>query len=290
MATQAWSTRMRHDSDVFFREWGSELSAKLTAAGLVQTADTGQINWITVVRGASPSDSGYEIYKLNDALVTSAPVFFRIDYGTGTSGTSSPRIRITVGTSTDGAGVLGGTALSAANLIGNYNGTMTSDTARVSYLCVTEGFFGLNHKINPGSGGEGCFLFSRTVNSSGVPTVTGSLVIWGAGQTEFQSFRYAATAAAYTLRASPTLAEVCLFPNTPTSSLVGANNQAYLVWTITPQVAPLLSVCGVVISEVGLGSTFSATLVGTTPHTYIGLDTEYSIEGSNGLRPVMLWE
>ena len=290
MATQSWSTRVRHDSDVFFREWGSELSAKLTAAGLVQTADTGQINWVTVVRTGVNTDTGYEIWKLNDALVTSAPAFFRINYGTGSNSTG-PRIRIQHGTSTDGAGVLGGTT-SGTNAIGSFFASANTDTARQSFLCVTEGFFGLYYKLGSVSIAEGLFLYSRTVDSTGTPTVTGAMVNWSQGVSAAmsgQSFRYAATAVAYTRRTVASTLQMCLVPMVKTSSIANGFNQAYLCWTITPQVEPLNAICGVFDGEVPVGNTFTATLVGTTPHTYIGLGIA-NIDVDSVVKPAMLWE
>lgn len=280
---------MRHDSDVFFREWGSELSAKFALAGLVQTADTGQINWTTVVRAGTNADAGYEIWRMNDAAQATAPVFFRIDYGTGTTLTS-PRIQLTVGTSTSGAGVIGGIA-SVAWSLGNYGTGANTDTARQSYLCVVSGFFGLSWKT--GAAQESIFFFCRTVDADGAATVTGALAWWGGTATNAsvsQSFRYAATAQAFASRTGPLNYQICLLPQTPAGSLVDADNQAYLWWTITPQVSPLVGACGVFATEVSAGSTFAATLVGVTSRTYIGLTTLRSPEPSNTLKPAMLWE
>lgn len=297
MTTQSWSTKVRHDSDAEFRLWGSELNTKLAAVGLVQTADTGQINWVTVVRAGVNSEAGYEIWRMNDTLQGTAPVFLRIGYGTATA-VNNPRIQITLGTGSDGAGVITGTALTIAQ---NINGSagQTTETARQSYLCVVDGFIGLNWKTGAGAS-EAFFAFCRTVNSNGTPSATGGMVVWGSGTTAAvtatQALRFAATAQAFVAKTSLADSMLGFSPQAPVGTLVGADNQAMLAWTITPQVAPLVGVCGVLSSEVTTGNTFLAALVGSTLRTYIGLTTVAGAFGpssagsNNHPKFAMLWE
>jgi hypothetical protein len=289
MTTQSWSTRIRHDSDVLFREWGLELNGKFSAAGLVNTADTGQIDWVTVVRAGTNANAGYEIWRMADAMQGTAPVFFRIDYGTG-GNTSSPRIQITVGTGTNGAGTITGTAISTARSLGAYTSSATSDTARQSYLCVVDGFFGMHHKSGATTAGEGMYFFCRTVDTGGVASAIGGLSWWGAVTETAQAYRYAATAVTYTVKSGVAAIGVCIVPMTPTNSLVGPDNQVYLCWTITPRVAPLVGICGVFDTEVTAGNTFTATLVGGTSRTYIGLTTFRNWDPGAVVKPAMLWE
>jgi hypothetical protein len=44
------------------------IAAQIAAMGLVQTSDTGQINWVTVARPALNTIAGYEIWRFNDAF------------------------------------------------------------------------------------------------------------------------------------------------------------------------------------------------------------------------------
>ena len=298
MTTQAWNTRLRHDDDATFREWGLELSTKLAAAGLVQTADTGQINWATVLRVTSNTDAGYEIWRMNDAMQATAPVFFRIAYGTHT-GVTGPRIQITSGTATNGAGVLSG--IGGLSLPIHATASQTLDTPRQSYLCVTEGFFGLNWKtVQTVNNGEGFYAFCRTVDADGVPTALGSMQVWGNGSQNSlgrtQAFRYAAPAVAYQSRQGVGDTALCLNPQTQAGSAMGADYQAMLAWTITPAVAPLVGVCGVVATEVAQGATFALVAVGTTSHNYmavgVGAGPAGQVAGGSqgGLRFAMLWE
>jgi hypothetical protein len=293
MATQSWSTKVRHDSDAEFRLWGLELQTKLLAAGLA--ADETNINWVTVTRPGTNTEAGYEVYHLNDALHSTAPVYIRIGYGTQATATH-PRIQVTIGTSTDGSGVLGGTALSVI-ITANAGFAQVADTARTSYLCVNEGFVGLSWKNLSQS--DGSFFVCRTCASNGTPSATGALLYVCQGNlnspAKVQAFRYAATAAAYTANISASTGALGMNPQSPSSTAVGADNQVMVGWTITPQVTPLFGLCGALETEVPAGNTFSATLVGSTPRTYIGLR---DAAGPFGQSPVaatfpkicMLWE
>jgi hypothetical protein len=299
MSTQSWSSRLRHDSDAVFREWGSDLAAKMAAVGLVQTADTGQINWTTVVRAGANADAGYEIWRFNDSLQGTAPIFFRVNYGTGAS-TTTPRTQIIVGTGSNGSGTITGTALSTARQTSSntVNGQVV-DTARQSYMCAVAGFFGYSFKVGAGQGAESSFFICRTVDSAGVPTVTGSMVHWGGNgnvATARQAFRYAATAVAYTVQTAVDAQALSMNPMAVISTLVGSDIQVMLAWTITPRVAPLIGVCGVLAGELAVGGTFNATLVGTTPRTYMTMSTIFGPMGSiaigtaGSLSAAMLWE
>src|SRR3954452_19330861 len=95
------------NNDAEFRTWGSAIGPQIAAMGLVQTADTGQINWATVLRPGLNTSAGYEIWRFADALQATKPVFIRIEYGIAAV-TDRMRIIARVGTATDGAGTLTG--------------------------------------------------------------------------------------------------------------------------------------------------------------------------------------
>jgi len=96
---------------------------------MVQTTDTGQINWSTVTRvttNATENINGYEIYKFSDSLQSSKPIFFKIEYGQENAGwgnaptnvAARPVIMVTVGTGSSGAGAITGQILSRTRLTG----------------------------------------------------------------------------------------------------------------------------------------------------------------------------
>lgn len=122
--------------DAELRSWGSAVSAQLAACGLVQTADTGQINWATVTKpaaGATPA--GYEIWRFNDALQATKPVFIKVEYGTGGAATFCA-MWLTVGTGTNGAGTLSGQLFARVQVAG---GTQPAAGVTVASFCSGNG-------------------------------------------------------------------------------------------------------------------------------------------------------
>lgn len=106
MSVQTLTLAPTGQDNTFFRAWGSAIAGAIVTAGLVKTADTGQIDWTTVLAPSTTLQKrGYEIYRFNDALQATRPVFMRIDYGSG-SYQYNPMMWLTVGTATDGAGVI----------------------------------------------------------------------------------------------------------------------------------------------------------------------------------------
>jgi hypothetical protein len=297
--TQSWSTRIRHDSDATYQEWRDELITKLNACTYL-TADETNITPGAGARTAVNTEQGYAVYHLNDSLHGTAPVYFRFGFGTGAVSTSAPRIQITVGTSTNGSGVLGGTALATIQSIGAYSAGASTDTARQSYLSSQPGFLGLDHKIGASTSGAGGFFFSRTCDSAGAITVTGGVARWGIAL-KTACFRFAATANIWSSTGVEALQALALLPLAAAASgtTVGTDIQVALCTMYTPRVQPVFSVVGVysngTTGEVAVGSTLSATPVGSTPRTFLVMANCGSVgpiilTTAGGLFPAMLWE
>ena len=110
MTTATFLSKAQLTTDAIFRTWGKGLSDAIQAVGLVKTADTGQIDWLTVLAPTTPSQiRGYEIFRFNDALQATSPIFIKISYGSGgygVSATSCPYIKTAVGKGSDGSGNL----------------------------------------------------------------------------------------------------------------------------------------------------------------------------------------
>lgn len=103
-----------NSSDANFRTWGSYIAARFLAVGLVQTSDTGQINWTTVTAPVSITTyQGYEIWRFADTLQATAPVFFKIQYGSANVSQTNPGMSIVFGTGSDGVGNLTGSLSTA---------------------------------------------------------------------------------------------------------------------------------------------------------------------------------
>lgn len=97
-----------HDitTDAGFRAWGQMVHDGFLAVGLVNTADTGQIDLRTVATpGTNGTFAGYEIWRFDDADQATEPIYFKFEYGRGGLA-SNPNYRITVGTGSNGSGTI----------------------------------------------------------------------------------------------------------------------------------------------------------------------------------------
>jgi hypothetical protein len=89
-----------------FRAWAQGIHDGLASfADLTQTADTGQINIATATRPAANGVAGYEVWRFNDAMQATMPVFFKLEYGIDNSPTL-PQLIITIGKGSNGAGTI----------------------------------------------------------------------------------------------------------------------------------------------------------------------------------------
>jgi hypothetical protein len=182
MATDVRSpTNWRTDAAADLQSWSQAVHAALIAVGLVQTADTGQANLATITSPGSPNSAGgYEIFRFNDTLQATAPVFIKVEYGGGNqAGNSNPAIWITVGTGTNGAGTITGVTFARLQLqiLDSTTGTLsgvgrpawTSGAAnRVAQLLCRQG----NSNI-----GNAFWAVERTKDAAGADTGEGVHVV-----------------------------------------------------------------------------------------------------------------
>jgi len=164
-------------TDAKFRTWGLAMSTAMAAAGFVKTADTGQIDWATVAKPtAVNTTAGYEIWRFNDTLQATAPIFIKIWYGSGGSVASgnTPSTWLNVATGSNGSGVVTGPAVSS--LQSNIGNTAPSNTGMVGYFCHTEGYglmvFG-NQLVAGQYTNPGFYVIERTRDETGAPTAKG---------------------------------------------------------------------------------------------------------------------
>lgn len=105
-----------NSTDAAFRAWGSAVNTALAALGFVQTADTGQINWTTVTRPLAVNTAqGYEVWRFADTLQATAPIFIKLEYGSGTAA-GLPSLWVTVGTGSNGSGTITGTDIAGVTV------------------------------------------------------------------------------------------------------------------------------------------------------------------------------
>lgn len=161
-------------SAAVFRTWGSGVDGTFTTLGWVQTSDTGQINWTTV---AAPSGSntamGYSIFRMNDTLQATKPVFIKVEYGTSGS-VSWPSMWLTIGTGSDGSGTITGISWTRTQIAGWNN---SASIAFPSYFSGDSGRYCCALFTGEGSNYYQIgFSIERTRDSSGTINNTGLLV------------------------------------------------------------------------------------------------------------------
>lgn len=160
-------------SDSTFRLWGSSVSATISSMGLVQTSDTGQINWATVAHPtATLVSQGYEIWKFNDSLQGTVPIFLKFEYGSAGGAAARPGLFLTIGSGSNGSGNLTGQTTSRFPMYGT-----TTDTN--SRTCV---FSGDTNRVGMSlfsslSGGSISWFLERTKNSDGTDSSLGALLM-----------------------------------------------------------------------------------------------------------------
>lgn len=295
MAKINWSTVIDHTSDAGFRAWGSEFSGQMAVVGLVKTADTGQINWATVVRSGTGTNAGYEIWRFADSTF-----FLKIFYGTGAAGSTTPRMQVQVGTGSDGAGALTGQTSTLTTFVRG-NTPASTATGYPSYMCATADFFGVLWKANyvpvgnPGTG-FGFFAIDKFVDSTGTATSDGATIYYVAASNSvgtlvsYEAIKTSSPSLTYGVNTA-----FCVVPSLITSSAVGANNQLFLHFApTTPLVRPVKNVFSILNSELALSTTITATPVGSTSHTYISLNSQAgrgnSVSAGHDVGIAMLWE
>lgn len=286
MTTASWSTFLDQSTDAAFRVWGSELSGKFSAVGMVQTADTGQINWTTVTRAAVINTAaGYEIWKLS-----SSNLYFKIEYGTGGTQPTIPSLWITTGTGSNGTGTLTGQTSTRVQ-IGNTSSAITSTVTNYqSYLCATANYFGLSWKISSASTTSKPRAFivcAQTVDNTGAASTVGYIQVVSSTSGS-PTVQCVATTAAVT-GTQTTNNTLFFIPNNaaapPANSLDGSgNNQAFLWWCSilgTTPMTPMIHAGTVLLTDLALGVTATMTLVGSTSHTYINAGVSLFPDAAN---------
>jgi hypothetical protein len=291
LTTQSWNTPLNHSTDAGFRAWGSEMSAKLAAIGLVQTSDTGQINWATVTRSAANVAAGYEIWRFNDSLQSTSPIFIKLEYGTN-GAADRPNVWITVATGSNGAGTLTGQSSTRTACVANAAISSTV-TNYQSYACAVDGLAWIANKwLALGASVGFCgFAVCRTCDSSGVPTNIGFEVKsrdTSNAITTYANVQFVRTLSPASSTAIVTTGLFALNVYGLSTTVDGANTQAFLNWAPTPKVQPLVGMCSMLVSEAAFGTTFSTTLVGITPRTYLSIERAIGLGGIGSASPLSL--
>lgn len=112
MSTFSWMSAPDISSDAAFRKWAQGVHDALVGCGWVQTADTGQVTISTMTAPSTANAAaGYEIFRMNDALQATCPVFVKLEYGRVSATNNTPTQWVTVGQGSNGSGTITGQLL-----------------------------------------------------------------------------------------------------------------------------------------------------------------------------------
>jgi hypothetical protein len=149
------------DTATAFRAFGSTLSAQLGAM-LTRFPTSYDINWSTVSLPAGGTYAGFEVYRFNDSLQTSHPLFLKFWYGQSIGGGYALRLTIAKNCAADGT--LSGIVLPTSDIAYSAANSSTPQTCYISNgdgsslcLALAPTF------INIGS----CLIIERAFNSNG---------------------------------------------------------------------------------------------------------------------------
>lgn len=273
MTIQTSNTIIDHTTDAGFRTWASEMDSQFIAMGWTATADTGQINFTTVLRPTSNTEGGYKMYNLGGTPT----LYAKIGFGTSSSA-NIPTIWLTLGTGTNLAGTITGTQTSRLQL--NTAATLSASTAYITRMSHVAGLstnveFKGNATVSS-YGPVALFSISRTVDDTGAATSDGLFLIYRSTSSAlfFTYLDFVTT----TFTTFPTNNSFCFIPGGVASSIVGTTPQIFRHYGPTPRMRPLIGSCTMISAEASEGSTFTTKPVGnTTTRTFVATSV---IQGS----------
>lgn len=222
-------------------QWCAAVHAALIACGLVQTADTGQVTPSALgPTSTNNATTGFLVYRFNDTLQATAPVFIKVEFGAGnwTVGASGkvPQCWITVGTGTNGAGTITGvqsaripvqmTATQAASTIvpANFPIWTSGGANRIAQVQVRSG-------VN--SGGNGFWAVERTKDASGNDTNEGVHIITSQDTSGTPNKNYQCQTIIFAIATAQALAAgpMCVVNNDGTAT--DAGNTGFYPWQMS---------------------------------------------------------
>jgi hypothetical protein len=251
-----------------FRAYGTAISNAFANAGWVQTSDTGQIDWATVVANGTANATfslGYQIWRMNDALQNTAPVYVKLDWRT-TYINNSPGLIFTIGAGSDGSG----------NLTGNpsLNIAMRSSSASSAnpwpaYFRGNPGDITICMWANSVNVTAWVLNIERCKDAGGNDTANGVAVVWGgivSGGVAVDIHQYV-----YIPGIGATSTEASLGIFGPTGNTVASGYQTLMFPIFCYKgvtTYPLLNIIGAHVGLAAPNAPFTVPLYGNN-HTYI---------------------
>lgn len=292
-----WKTAVDQTGTPNFQLWGKDISDTLALIGLVKVATAGEIDWTTVTRPSS-GVAGFEIWRFNDAMQATAPIYIRLEYGV--IGSTSINAWFTVGTSVSGAGVLGGVTSDPQVAWRDLRPPATE--VRDNYACAVSGTVWMCRHMKPTTAGTDAAMFFavvRTCDADGLPNGEGCAV-YGSGSgtgsggptVTVQVLRFSAPAGKQQLVPTPSTAYI---PQAIAASTVGGVPQVFLLFICVPKMRAHATMGLMVFAESPPGIETEVALVGTTLRRVVSLGVTGpaatpGVGGSGIGSLVLVWE
>lgn len=270
MSTYDAMAPMAMNDDAAFRSWGTSFHALLTAVGLVQTADTGQVNWTTVTRPTTNTDGGYSVWRFDDALQATVPIFIKFYFGTGDS-SGRPRWRFEIGSASDGAGTLSGLGSGTISTVTNNVTVSASTPYRWMGAGDGSGWWGAFGGVDNSTVGiRTFFVIDRFRNDDGTPNGDGFTVMYRNAQNSlvYTEIHDRATSTRSTLSYAPILVP---YPVTAGVTTLTADGElvTYPAWVATPKPRGIKMLRGYHYADLGAFQRFTTTTFGAA-RTFMG--------------------
>ena len=305
MTTATWTTGLSAADTAGWQAFLTEFETKMTAVGMVQTGDTGQIAGSSVTYPGTNTTAGYQIWYLNDSMHATQGIYIKFTFAQGST-TARLNLTFQVGEGSDGSGNL--TGQTSDSKTWTYGSGNIGASTYPSYAVMVTGLFGLVWKVGCSAAGYafGAIIVARPSDSSGAPTAEGCMILCQSNTSSaassvmgMQTVRFDATATTFAFGGQGTADGNNYFnlPGSDTTTDVSGDTQAVVAWGPLPTFRPFIGLGCCLINELSAGSTASITFVGSTAHTYINmgiylgrLGARTSSSDDQGVGLLMQWE
>lgn len=270
------------------------------ATGMVQVMDTGTlvISAIAAKPALNTPTPGFEIWRFNDALQSTSPLFVKVEYGVANN-VNIPQMWISVGTGTNGAGTLtftgwpGATAVITRRPMQVSTSTpVPAQTLPVFFTYLSDNSWAFLAWPTPTIDSTGVWFFSverfrnadGTPNGDGVTTMSASTS--GTTVAMFSESRLF-LAGATQMTAGNQYWQIPYTPQGQAGCVLGTTMYPLPVFTgISPRIAaPSQFVVGLGQTDYGAGLTFTCDHYGA-PHLFVSAGPGQSTTGFSNLTPV----
>lgn len=165
-----------NNTDAEFRAWAQFIHDTFTlASSWVDTLATGSVDLTTVTRPlATQTTQGFKVYRMDDALQATVPVFLKMEFGSGAAALN-PAIWITIGSGHNGSGTITGLLKARTQIAAT-----AASAATTLYGFGSAGNNRVTFSLFPNSATSTVHIglsVERTKNSSGADTNEGLLVM-----------------------------------------------------------------------------------------------------------------